>query len=127
MEKHTPAPWILCHHLQSKENDESCSCGYRGGIWGNDEEHMICEMGSTSTIGEEALAPPRYDRDIELANARLIVAAPEMLAELEDQKKWLSELFMVSFSRDGMNEATQEISERHDKCEAVIKKARGES
>lgn len=75
---HTPGPWHLCTHLQSAEKDAACPCGYRGGIWGSDQEHLICEMGSTVTIGQEGLEPARYPRPTELANARLIVAAPEL-------------------------------------------------
>lgn len=76
--EHTPGPWHLCHHLKSAEKDKSCSCGYRGGIWGSDEGHIVCEIGSYAVPGEEALSPPRYDRPTELANARLIAAAPDL-------------------------------------------------
>lgn len=82
LEQHTPGPWGLCHHLQSAEKDAACPCGYRGGIWGPDGEHIICEMGSTETEGQEGLSPARYDRPTELANALLIAAAPDMLAAL---------------------------------------------
>lgn len=80
--KHTPGPWHLCHHLESAEKDASCPCGYRGGIWGSDEEHVVCEMGSADIAGEEGLSPPRYPRAVELANARLIAAAPDLLEAL---------------------------------------------
>lgn len=83
MAKHTPGPWRLCHHLMSAENDASCPCGYRGGIWGSDHEHMVCEMGSTAIAGQEGMEPPRYERAVELANARLIAAAPDLLAALK--------------------------------------------
>ena len=78
----TAAGWKLCHHLQSAEKDASCPCGYRGGIWGPDGEHLVCEMGSTVTPGEEALTIPRYERRVELANAALIVAAVNALPDL---------------------------------------------
>ncbi len=78
----TPGPWHLCHHLRSLEDDAACPCGYRGGIWGSDEEHIICEMGGADHPGEEGLSPARYDRQTELANARLIAAAPDAMAAL---------------------------------------------
>jgi hypothetical protein len=77
---HTPGPWRLCAHLR---DHDQCSCGYRGGIWGSDDEHIVCEIGSQPTPGQEGLEPPRYPREVEFANARLIAAAPEMLAALK--------------------------------------------
>lgn len=112
---HTPGPWALCHHLQSPEKDASCGCGYRGGIWGSDGEHIVCEMGSTETAGQEGMSPPRYERPVELANARLIAAAPEMLG-------------MLYRLRDYANE--QEISSAdfpRIEVEAIIDKAEGRS
>lgn len=79
MSTHTSGPWHLCQHLM--DNDK-CSCGYRGGIWGSDGEHMVCEMGSTAILGQEGLEAPRYTRDVEIANARLIAAAPDLLEAL---------------------------------------------
>lgn len=79
----TPGPWKLCHHLQSPEKDVSCPCGYRGGIWGSDGEHIVCEMGSQPIPGQEGMEPPRYARSVELANARLIAAAPDLLGALK--------------------------------------------
>ena len=112
--KHTPGPWKLCFHLQSAENDASCPCGYRGGIWGNDGDHMVCEMGSTSTPGEEGLAPARYPRAIELANARLISAAPDLLealnllvADVQDYPAWQRPCLAVDVARAAIAKATE--------------------
>ena len=69
---HTIEPWALCHHLESVEHDNSCPCGYRGGIWGGDGEHVVCEMGATEIPEEGSL--PRYDRVTEIANAHRIVS-----------------------------------------------------
>ena len=76
---HTPGPWKLCHHLRSPEGDKQCPCGYRGGIWGGDGEHIVCEIGPTIVPGQEGLEGGRYPREVELANARLIAAAPDLL------------------------------------------------
>lgn len=81
---YTKGPWKLCRHIATTEGDKECPCGYRGGIWGPDGEHIICEMGCAVTPGEEGLEPPRYERPQELANARLIAAAPELLEALQD-------------------------------------------
>jgi hypothetical protein len=110
----TPGPWRLCHHLQSAEKDAECPCGYRGGIWGSDEEHVVCEMGSTEHVGEEGLCPPRYPRPVELANARLIAAAPELLEALSDM------LFEDSDKSEGDRLITR------IKARAAIAKATGE-
>lgn len=83
LEKATEGPWKRCHHLTSKEQDESCPCGFPGDIWGADEEHVVCTMGSLpDPKGGYSMAPPRYKRDQELANAELIAHAPSDLAKL---------------------------------------------
>lgn len=78
---HTPGPWEPCFHLQSKENDGSCPCGFRGDIWAADREHIVCTMGEPASL--VGLIEP-IERSTELSNARLIAAAPELLAVMKE-------------------------------------------
>lgn len=88
--KHTPGPWLRCHHLQSAEKDASCPCGFPGDIWGGDQEAVVCSIGSHCGYqGWEMV--PRYDRATELANARLISAAPEMYHALKQLTGWYTQ------------------------------------
>lgn len=81
-EKHTPGPWSLCHHLKSMEHDTACSCGYRGVVYGpeHDAAFAICQPGHELPRREEewGTEPARYPREVELANMRLIAAAPTL-------------------------------------------------
>lgn len=85
---HTPGPWHLCQHLKGLEEDSACSCGYRGVIFGPDEDvaMAICQPGHERPKREEEWGsePARYPRAVELANARLIAASPALLDVLEE-------------------------------------------
>ena len=83
----TPGPWELCAHL--KHND-ACSCGYRGVIYGPESDgYAICQPGhEPAPEGQEGTEPPRYPRDVEIANMRYIsavnpVAVSELITSLE--------------------------------------------
>lgn len=82
--KATPGPWHLCAHLKSIEHDRACSCGYRGSIWGGDQEHVVCQPGHDGApAGQEGTEPQRYEREQEIANAHYIAAAhPSAIADL---------------------------------------------
>jgi hypothetical protein len=85
--QHTPGPWHLCQHLKSIEDDQACRCGYRGVIYGP-EHHTamaICQPGHElpSDPEQHGTEPARYPLEVELANMRLIAAAPELLDALE--------------------------------------------
>jgi hypothetical protein len=74
MSEHTPTPWNLCHHLESAEKDASCQCGYRGGIWGNKGELLVCEMRNCDLHeGHDMIRVG--SRAEQLANAAFIVKA----------------------------------------------------
>lgn len=79
--KGTPGPWVLCAHL--RDND-ACECGYRGVIFGPEPiGYAICQPGhEPAPEGQEGTEPPRYPREVEIANSHLIAAAPELLAAL---------------------------------------------
>lgn len=85
--KHTPGPWSVCQHLKSVECDSACKCGYRGVIFGPDEHvaMAICQPGHDRPQREEewGTEPQRYPREVEIANAHLIAAAPTLLEALE--------------------------------------------
>jgi len=114
--KHTAGPWSLCTHLKSIEDDNDCSCGYRGVIFGpeHDVAMAICQPGhDPAPKGEEGTEPVRYPRDIEIANAHLISAAPDLLDALEEAANW-----------DGYDEAG-EPAVWLEKAMAAIAKAKG--
>lgn len=85
----TPGPWNLCAHL-AYENENGCTCGYRGVIYAGDTDYAVCQPGHDATPGEEGLDPPRLPRSEEIANARFIAWARnnvEALAADRDEQK----------------------------------------
>ncbi|MFC0280530.1 hypothetical protein ACFOHK_08405 [Falsigemmobacter intermedius] len=79
----TPGPWELCAHLRH-ENENGCTCGYRGVIFGPGQEgYAVCQPGhEPAPHGQEGSEPPRYPREVEIANSRLIAATPALAAEV---------------------------------------------
>ena len=94
-QKHTPGPWKITRyaalHVETEGHRGICSCGYTN---------------STKDIDDE-----------NKANARLIAAAPDMLAALQDVAKSYQQLF------DVMPVAWQTLD---DIVTAAIAKATGE-
>ena len=100
--KHTPAPWQLCAHLA--KHDE-CTCGYRGSIWGADEETIVCEMGSSPDIDNEGRVAghcqPQADRPTQLADAAFIVRAVNAHDDLVEALRGLIEACTAEFNEKG--------------------------
>lgn len=91
---HTPGPWHLCQHLRGVDEDRACTCGYRGVIYGpeHDLPMAVCQPGhDAEPIGQEGLGPVRYPREVEIANAHLIAAAPTLLECLIEARSLLSD------------------------------------
>jgi len=124
----TPEPWERCHHLQSKEKDKSCPCGFPGDIWGADQEHVVCTMGPLIPKGEEGMHPPGYPRDKELANAHFITASRTKVPQLLDQvdkleKDNISSLQMVNTVNDRYTESLEIIKKQEaqlERCKTAI-------
>lgn len=80
--KHTPGPW---RHARTphKYNDGSTQTFGPDGVFSADGEESICQVYGiySNTRLEEIKNDPRVQKGI--ANARLIAAAPELLAALE--------------------------------------------
>lgn len=77
-------PLRLCHHLQSKEDDKSCPCGYRGSVWSADGEHVIFEVGESKS---ELMQPP-LERDELTDVIREIVRRCNSYDDLLKQVEW---------------------------------------
>jgi hypothetical protein len=82
----TPAPWHLCQHLKSMEDDTACPCGYRGVVSGPEHDDMfaVFQPGHELPRHEEewGTEPARYPREVEIANSQLIVAMRNALPDL---------------------------------------------
>ena len=103
--KHTPKPWIVVDVRDAKNNP----CGYS--VWHGKEQKYIDDP-----AGKKICQTPDGTTKENLANARLIAAAPELLEAL---KKLLIEWeFCIDHDRDHMPIA--------DFARKAIRKATGE-
>lgn len=120
--KFTLGPWSVCHHLNSKKDDDSCPCGYRGVVWGPDKNiaFAVCQPGHDPEItGEEGMGPARYSRDVEIANAHLIAASPTLYAALE-------ELLKRTRFEDENYGLVSDLMDLFARCDNALALARGE-
>ena len=69
MSKHTPGPWEGCH-------DGKCKCGY---IFGDGGKVFVAKA-----IGEGDMVDPYPNREAQIANAKLLIAAPDLLEACKD-------------------------------------------
>lgn len=119
MAEHSATPWQLCHHLQSTEKDASCKCGYRGGIWGDGGEMLVCEMRNCN-LHEGHDMTPVGDRATQLANAAFIVKAVNahdaLVKALEEADLTLTALglFPESHTRKIIRDALVCVGERQE-------------
>lgn len=79
--KHTPGPWHTC-----SANDGACICGL---VWSSDQHSVVAtahtERAGLATCHDERDAhdmAPGISHEERIANARVIAAAPDMLAML---------------------------------------------
>ena len=107
MTKHTPGPWRVIEHSTGM----LCVVG--------DNDKSLCSVGYNRTEGRD-----------DIANARLIAAAPEMLAALQFAEPYIDEWIDMF---DPSDEADQDVRKARDECRrgleqlrAAIAKATGE-
>jgi hypothetical protein len=78
MSKHTPGPW----EANSADNIYAAV---------NGRKEMIAKCCDLPCIGGHDDVAAQRARDMEIANARLIAAAPELLAALENIVAWMEQ------------------------------------
>ena len=121
----TPGPWSVCQHLKSVKDDAACSCGYRGVVFGPEHgvEMAICQPGHDRPQREEewGTEPLRYPREVEIANAHLIAAAPDLYGALIEAKR---ELWTAA--RDHWTLADFKNWATVQQIDAALAKARGQ-
>lgn len=98
MSAHTPAPWTQW-----------------GDVIGSLGHHVIAQMVApterTGDIQPLSLIDPKFDE--QMANARLIAAAPELLEALKDARHQVCSMLCPSFWRTG------EPQPHGEKCRAI--------
>ena len=110
--KHTPGPWTITEdgRIQAPKLDAKC--------W---EQRQYKHIAS-APFAADALTPIIMGGE-RAANARLIAAAPELLAALEWALKNIEELAIPEFDKRG---AVTSLNNCADKARAAIAKAKGE-
>ncbi len=108
---HTPGPWAINTCNENGPFLDSFYLSTTAQTWdGNEEDRIVCRFptgtGQFSDMGRE-----------NLANARLIASAPELLSALEDAIEELKHAaYIVNLRQDVI-----------DQCKAALAKAKGEA
>lgn len=83
MSAHTPGPWVMCG-----EDRGGCSCGL---VYAKNEDAGI----ASTYLVEDGFEMSMPDLEARKANARLISAAPDLLADMKDVVERLAGLLPV--------------------------------
>lgn len=113
--KHTPGPWRLLHDFPTAKNP-GCRCAQ---VWADGWPVAFCD---TRQDGEG------YDSDAQMANARLIAAAPDLYAALDAAQRLCKEA-LPKFNWAGSALDANAIRLLNDvplAINAALAKARGE-
>ena len=112
--KHTPGPWIVdlrtgCFAIIKQTDKMTCLCGAN-------EDAIVFQNGRWKESSQGAY---RYLTDEQEANARLIAAAPDVLAALEAAREFITDGMAMGFVGMPEDETVLEV------IEAAISKAKG--
>jgi len=115
-QKHTPGPWIAdlrtgCFAILKQTDKRTC-------LSGADDDAIAFQKGRGK---ESSPGAYRYLTDEQEANARLIAAAPELLAALEAAREFI----VTAITRGEVK--MQKYEDVRDAIENAIRKAKGES
>lgn len=100
-DKATPGPWEGCH-------DGECKCGY---IFGDGGKVFVAKA-----IGEGDMVDPYPNRETQIANAKLLIAAPDLLEACKDALAFVEELDRRGIAQEWSGEGA---------LKAAIEKAEG--
>lgn len=94
VDKAAPGPWECCHHLQSREKDNSCPCGNRGDIWSKALDTQLYHLGQRREKDGMEWFPP-VERQMEIDTAQFVANAREDVPYLIGM---IEELIEVKFN-----------------------------
>jgi hypothetical protein len=101
-EKHTPGPWVATDEMA---NDRSICVG-DAAVWGPDGDMVADVHGNLALEGDA------------VANARLIAAAPDLLAALRAAKRYVEGAYECAFPDQEENAAVlRDVNAAIDKSE----------
>lgn len=132
MSKHTPGPWeVHSHHHATEQLWLSIGVGGRGPICDViSEAHQNYKPVNEAEAG--SVAELKYlvtDSDEQVANARLIAAAPQLLEALEELTETVRDCIMESKQKEPWTweQLNEVFGYDYEQAKAAICAARGES